>query len=70
MDTPSDKRKYKAQVKIGKEIVFSVDGDSMDDLRALISARCELERPGTEGKILDMNTGETVYSCRKQSVGE
>ncbi|MDR3442958.1 MAG: hypothetical protein P4L65_08065 [Legionella sp.] len=68
MNLPNDKDPYEAQIRIGNKIISTVTGKNISELQAFLSERCELEESGTEGQIIEMSTGNVIYSCRKQTI--
>ncbi|KGP63678.1 hypothetical protein EP47_04750 [Legionella norrlandica] len=58
---------YEARIRIEDVIIFKVAGNDTNGLKVLLSAKCELEKSGAEGEIIEISTGEIIYRCRKQT---
>lgn len=68
MNTTADQPLYEAKIRIGDKIIFAVTGNSISELQVFLSGKCELEKSGTEGEIIEISTGEVVYRCNKQTI--
>lgn len=68
MKPRSDQNPYEARIQVGNKIISKITGKNVSELQALLSARCELEESGAEGHIIDLKTGNVIYSCKKQTI--
>lgn len=59
---------YKARITINNKIIYKVTGKSIEELQPLLHARCQTEESGVKGEIIEISSGEIVYSCNKQTI--
>jgi hypothetical protein len=68
MNKTADQPLYEAKIRIGNKIISTVTGNSISDLRVFLSGKCELEKSGAKGEIIELSTGEVVYRCNRQTI--
>ena len=62
------KNPYEGRIRINNQIVYTVTGESINELQVLLHGRCQTEESGTEGEIIELSSGKTVYRCRKETI--
>ncbi|WP_133138050.1 hypothetical protein [Legionella rowbothamii] len=60
-------KKYEGRILIDNKVISTINGNSIDELQVILTSRCELEKSGAVGEIIELCTGTIVYQCRKQS---
>ena len=68
MNATADQPLYEAKIRIGNKIMSTVTGNSINELQVFLSGKCELEKSGAEGEIIELSTGKVVYHCNKQTI--
>ena len=68
MSKSTAKNPYEGRIRIGNQIVYTVTGNSINELQALLHGRCQIEESGAEGEIIELSSGQTVSRCRKETI--
>lgn len=53
---------------LGHHIISKITGKILHELKVRMILLCDLESSGARGELIDLVTGNIIYSCHKQTL--